>query len=735
MSVVDPPGPEPRAALAGAFLSLEEERQEREQLDLGPSEDIIPGTGAEEEKLTVRDALQIGGTFPFVLLATLNAFDEFESAALSTLAPNIRDSLGISDGLMVAIGSASSAFLILGSVPMGWLADNVKRSPVIAISSLIFSVCAFISGLAVNAFMLVMARLGVGIAKSNTLAVHGSYIADRYPIATRGRLSAMSNMLGRTIGTVSPLLVGAIAAAAGGDEGWRWSFLILSTPVAVLAFFAFFLPEPPRGQFEQKGVIGHVNEDADPAPIAFEAAFRRIRQIKTMNAAIAAFSVIGFGLFTLPVVTNIFLEEHYDLGTFGRGAVGTTAGIAILVALPFIGRFYDATYQKDPQRAARLIAWVLLPNAVIVPIQFFMPNPYLFAALSIFPAVLSTAAFAMTGPLLMIVIPYRLRGLGSAIGSIYLFFIGATGGAILSGLFVNAYGPRTTILLVYVPATLIGALLFLRGASSIKGDIAANVAEIREEEAELRRQQDDPENIPALQVSHVDFSYGQVQILFDVSFEVRKGEVLALLGTNGAGKSTALRVVAGLGTPSRGVVRHHGRGITYCSPEVRTRLGIRMLPGGKGVFPDLTIRDNMLMATYNQRKDRAEVERRIAKAIEYFPELRDRMNEPASALSGGQQQLLALARILTDEPDVLIIDELSLGLAPIMVERLVAVIDQLRADGMTIVIVEQSLNVAAAVADRAVFLEKGHVKFEGELRTLMERDDLARAVFLGAEGG
>ncbi len=141
------------------------------------------------------------------------------------------------------------------------------------------------------------------------------------------------------------------------------------------------------------------------------------------------------------------------------------------------------------------------------------------------------------------------------------------------------------------------------------------------------------------------------------------------------------------------------------------------------------------MATYNQRRDDAEAERRIAAALELFPELAERTEERASSLSGGQQQLLALARILTDEPDVLIIDELSLGLAPIVVERLVQVIEQLRARGMTIIIVEQSLNVAASVADRAVFIEKGHVRFEGAMQELIERDDLARAVFLGADGG
>ena len=226
-----------------------------------------------------------------------------------------------------------------------------------------------------------------------------------------------------------------------------------------------------------------------------------------------------------------------------------------------------------------------------------------------------------------------------------------------------------------------------------------------------------------------------MQILFDVSFEVRRGETLALLGTNGAGKSTILRAIAGLGTPSRGVVRLHGRSITYAAPEERTRLGVLLLPGGKSVFGDMTIAENLEMATWNHHGDRADLDRRIDAAYELFPELAARRGQLASSLSGGEQQLLALAGVLACEPDVLIIDELSLGLAPVMVERLVAVMQQLREREMTIIVVEQSLNVAAAIADRAVFLEKGHVRFEGPISDLVERDDLARAVFFGKEGG
>ena len=135
-----------------------------------------------------------------------------------------------------------------------------------------------------------------------------------------------------------------------------------------------------------------------------------------------------------------------------------------------------------------------------------------------------------------------------------------------------------------------------------------------------------PEEIPAIQVNAIDFSYGQVQVLFDVGFEVRRGEVLALLGTNGAGKSTILRVIAGLGTPSRGVVRLHGTPITYVAPEQRVKYGIRLLPGGKGVFPQMTVRENLEMGAYVYRSDAEDCERRIARVLELFSVLADRQD-------------------------------------------------------------------------------------------------------------
>jgi ABC-type branched-subunit amino acid transport system ATPase component len=168
---------------------------------------------------------------------------------------------------------------------------------------------------------------------------------------------------------------------------------------------------------------------------------------------------------------------------------------------------------------------------------------------------------------------------------------------------------------------------------------------------------------------------------------------------------------------------------------VRSRLGIQQLPGGKGVFADMTIDQNLTMAAYKFRHDRADVERRLTDVRELFPALADRGDQRAASLSGGQQQMLALALALLNEPDILLIDELSLGLAPTVVEQLLELIDELRARGQTMIVVEQSINIALAISDRAVFLEKGQVRFEGSAEELLERDDIARAVFLGTEGG
>ncbi|HXY94391.1 MAG TPA: ATP-binding protein [Acidimicrobiia bacterium] len=724
------------ATLTAAVLEEEAARQAAQVAGREPTvlaDEQLPGVGTQE--LTLREGLRRGGIRVFAVLLAIVALDELSSAALGVLAPDIRDSFGVSNGAIVFISAAAGSFIVLGALPMGWLADRFRRGPIIGWATLLFSGMVFLTGLAVNAFMLFWTQFGVGIAKSSNLSVHGSILADTYPITVRGRVSATRDSAAGMVRVISPLLVGGIAAAAGGAAGWRWAFLVLGFPVAVFALLAFRLPEPPRGQFEKEDVLGEVIEDAQPAPISTEAAFARLFQIRTLKLAILAFAAMGFALFTGPVLANLFLEDRYGLHAFERGLVGTATGVVALVLLPFVGRYYDRLYRKSPARALRLVGILVLPAAVLTPVQYFMPNPVLFAVFGIPQAVMLAAAFTMVAPVLQSVVPYRLRGMGSALGSIYIFFIGATGGALLGALLTDAFGVRTAILVLTVPTTIIGGLMILRSSTYIRNDLSMVVEELHEEMDEHRRQLASPATIPALQVNDIDFSYGRVQVLFGVGFEVARGEVLALLGTNGAGKSTILRVIAGLGTPSRGVVRLNGQTITYVSPEQRARLGVHLLPGGKGTFPQMTVRENLEIGAFVYRGDAADMRRRIERVLDLFPRLRDRASQTAASLSGGEQQMLALARTLLHDPEVLLVDELSLGLAPLVVQELLRTIEELKAGGMTIVIVEQSLNVALAIADRAVFLEKGQVRFSGPARQLAERDDLARAVFLGREGG
>jgi ABC-type branched-subunit amino acid transport system ATPase component/ABC-type branched-subunit amino acid transport system permease subunit len=236
---------------------------------------------------------------------------------------------------------------------------------------------------------------------------------------------------------------------------------------------------------------------------------------------------------------------------------------------------------------------------------------------------------------------------------------------------------------------------------------------------------------PLLSVSGLDASYGQVQVLFGVELEVAEGEVVALLGTNGAGKSTVLRVVSGLLKARHGEVRFEGRDITKLHPVERVEAGIVMVPGGRGVFPSLTVGENLRLAGWLSRKDPGFLAQATARVFELFPTLRERLDTKAAALSGGEQQMLTLGQALLCRPKLLMIDELSLGLAPTVVAEMLEVVRALAAAGITVVVVEQSVNVATSLAQRAVFMERGQVRYTGPTAELADRPDLVRSVFLG----
>ncbi len=234
----------------------------------------------------------------------------------------------------------------------------------------------------------------------------------------------------------------------------------------------------------------------------------------------------------------------------------------------------------------------------------------------------------------------------------------------------------------------------------------------------------------ALSVQGLDVAYGRVQVVFGVDLEVAGGTVCALLGTNGAGKSTIVRAVSGLLRPQAGTVRLFGEDIGALPAQARVRRGMAMVPGGHATFPSLTVEESLRVGTWPFRRDRGRADRAVAEALARFPKLAQRRGQASGTLSGGEQQLVALARALMGDPRVLIVDELTLGLAPAAAEAVLATVAGLAAAGMTVVLVEQSVTRALQVAQTAYFLERGRVLFAGAARDLPARTDLLRPVLL-----
>ena len=246
---------------------------------------------------------------------------------------------------------------------------------------------------------------------------------------------------------------------------------------------------------------------------------------------------------------------------------------------------------------------------------------------------------------------------------------------------------------------------------------------------------EEPEDEPLLEVSGLDVSFGKLQVLHGVDFRVHRGERIALLGTNGAGKSTILKAASNLIPRTAGTIRWKGQDTAGLTAEELVRSGLAHVPGGRGVFPSLSVGENLRMGGY-LLPDETELPERIGRVAASFPWLTSRLDQAAGTLSGGEQQQLAVARALITDPEVLMIDEMSLGLAPVIVEQLMEIVQGLWEDGLTVVMVEQQASFALGYTDRAYFMEKGEVRYEGPSGGLVERSDLLRSVFLaGAAAG
>ncbi|MEM7828327.1 MAG: ABC transporter ATP-binding protein [Candidatus Aenigmatarchaeota archaeon] len=232
-----------------------------------------------------------------------------------------------------------------------------------------------------------------------------------------------------------------------------------------------------------------------------------------------------------------------------------------------------------------------------------------------------------------------------------------------------------------------------------------------------------------LKVSSVIAGYGEIQVLWDVSLYVSKGEIVSLIGSNGAGKSTLLAVISGLIKPRKGSIIFEGMNINDLTPEAIVRMGISHVPQGRRLFAGLTVRENLMMGAY-LRKNRREIQQDLDFVYTLFPRLKEREKQLAGKLSGGEQQMCAIGRALMSSPKLLLIDELSLGLAPVVVDSLIKVLHQINQKGTTILLVEQDVQIALENSTRAYVMETGRITMEGTARDLLTNEHIRKA-YLG----
>jgi ABC-type branched-subunit amino acid transport system ATPase component/MFS family permease len=670
-----------------------------------------------------------GPVLALLVLTGLNAVDELSRASFSVVAPTVADHFGVGmAGVTVPFVLAFAAAFAL-SVPIATIADRRSRVRLALLGGIIFSVFSTLVGLSPSIWVLAVFLAGSNIGKAFIESSHTSLLADYYEVHLRPRIFSF-HRAGNAVGA----LIGGIAAGYVAEAfGWRAPFFVFAIPTVALVLLGARLHEPIRG-LQERTLVGASPESLgteESAPSLAEG-WRMCWQIDSLRRIYRTLpfltpAVAGFGIFS-----SFMYRDIFGLSDAGRGwVVGLVEGPSQLVGLTIGARLGVKLFARDPKLVFGLLAKAnfLVVGAVLV----FAWAPFLWLAVAANVVISGCLAFVLPGVLaaLSLAIPPRARSTGFSMGAVFVMsgmvtlpFIALVG---------DTWGTRWGITLM-VPMFLIGGLVIASAGDLIMRDIQQvwSAAAARSEVLHLRREG----RAKMLLARGLDVSYGDVQVLFGVDFEVDEGEIVALLGTNGAGKSTLLKAIAGLVPANKGAVILDGRDITYAPAHEIAPRGVSLVAGGQGTFPSLTVAENLRAAAWMNRRSKRLVAERTAHVLDTFPVLAGRLDDPAADLSGGQQQMLALGMALLSEPRLLLIDELSLGLAPVVVDMLVEMVRRIRAQGTTVVVVEQSVNVALTLAEEAYFMEKGEVRFHGPTAELLERPDVLRSVFLeGAAAG
>jgi branched-chain amino acid transport system ATP-binding protein len=657
-----------------------------------------------------------------VILFLLFFFDEFDTAAFGVLAPEIRHAFHLSDNGIGTIVLVNLTIVLLFGVPLGYYADRLPRRVFVWVGAFLAGAFSLLTGLAGVLWLFIFIRMGNGIGLVVNSGVHPSLLSDYYkpedwPAVTSIHRNA--SLLGAVIG---PATAGIVAKFFG----WRAAFMVLVVPIGIVGFISMRLREPLRGGTQDlKAAEGAALEK----PVPFDRSIRTVMSIKTLRRQYTAWVFIGAGFLPLSFLPPLLFERRFNVTPFGRGAIGSIGAAAAFGAVMWSRSLTTKWLAKGMGEPLKWTGWVLV--GVGVGLGLFAASPWLplaifFIIATNFVGGLFWVPFTVTQ---YFVAPARARTLALSLGAAFLI-MGAWLLVLLPGILriSDTKGPQWALAII-VPYWFIGGLVLRSGRHYVLDD-ATRALQMLQATARHREERLNKTSDKLLVVQDLDVGYDGTQVLFGVNFEVKEGELVALLGTNGAGKSTLLKAISGLVVASGGTMFFDGEDITYHLAEETAAMGIIQMPGGKSVFPSLSVKENLDMAAWLYEGDTQHINEALDHVYKVFPILKQRLAQQAGSLSGGEQQMLSLAQAFIAKPKLLMIDELSLGLAPVIVQQLLEIVKTIHDGGTTIILVEQSVNVALTVAHHAYFMEKGEIRFDGTTSELLGRTDILRSVFL-----
>jgi ABC-type branched-subunit amino acid transport system ATPase component len=738
------------------------------------------GAGEDGARLDAR------ARYASAALGLLAAGSGLQAYALVVLGPDLARALGLAPRAIVALVVVQSIAVALAVLPVAAaVASGPRRALVCVVAGGGWTAAMVVAALSAGAWGLVLALLAGGAAAASVPALHPSLVVDCAAPGVRVRALSAYRSAGALGAAAGAVLVVVLTDAAG--LTWRSVLLALGGLSLLGTLMALGLRDPGAGRLDGErlrsllGASGARAADAalslDPPILAAnprresqpsadrrlpKGTTLRVRRRSTLDAAhdrdsstiiggsrlrpgvlavargllavttvrrlLAGYVAAGALAIPLAAYVPVFLEDRWGLGLRERGAVAVAALLVTVAVLALFAGPGDRLLARGPATLLGLAWWTLLAAAAalvgVVTVPLFAVTV---AALCAAFAGLALAQTAVAAVLMTIVAP-GARPHAAALGGLALVGAEAIVGIVLLGGLADELGTGATV--ACLAAVAAGAALVLsRGCRTADPDLAEMVDGLLDD-AQADRPPAENARMSAVECRGVVVAYGHRRALDAVDLTVERGELIVVLGTNGAGKSTLLRVVSGLARPDAGAVRLGGVNVTLLDAQRRVGLGVAHVAGEGSVFDPLTVRESLALAAHAAGMRGARARTAAERALEWFPVLAARAGGRVATLSGAERQMLALGQALVRSPRLLLVDELSRGLVPAAVEQALEAVRALHAAGTTMVIVEQSADLALSLAPRALFLERGRVCFDGPSAVLRTRDDLLRPVFL-----